>query len=129
MLHSLFLLITAFPGGDEPPREALDLSVLYAGNEGTPYTESWRQMLEPRVKSLRVMSLSKLESKELAGVDVLIVGGEVEEKDSNGKMKGLKSEKHELRFDALQGFPVVLMGGQGGFVSDDWKLKTSWRHG
>jgi hypothetical protein len=128
MLQPLILLSFALPLPAEQPAEALTLSVLYAGNEGTPYTASWQRMLESRVKSLRVMSLAKLEAKDLAGIDVLIIGGEVEEKDEKGQMR-LKSEKHQLAFDALQGFPTVLMGGQGGFVSDEWKLKTSWRHG
>ena len=41
----------------------------------------------------------------------------------------LKSEKIKLSLDELQGFPVVMMGGQGGFFSDDLKLKTSWHAG
>jgi hypothetical protein len=31
--------------------------------------------------------------------------------------------------DELQGIPVVLMGGQGGMLSDDLHLKSSWGAG
>lgn len=128
-MESLFSIFAALAlaqaqGNDE----RLGYSVLYAGNEGTPYTESWRRMLEPRVKSLRVMSLADVEAEDLAGIDVLVIGGEVETRDASGNVR-LKSEHYTLSLELMQGFPVVLMGGQGGLVSDAWMLKTSWQHG
>jgi hypothetical protein len=59
---------------------------------------------------------------------LLVVDGEVESHDAQGEMH-LKSEKIKLALEDLQGFPVVMMGGQGGFLSDDLKLKTSWHAG
>jgi hypothetical protein len=77
---------------------------------------------------VKFVSGSALKREDLAGFDLLVIDGEVESKQP-GEELTLKSEKVKLVLDELQGFPVVLMGGQGGFVSDDLHLKTSWHAG
>ena len=67
-------------------------------------------------------------TSRLYEIDLLVIDGEVTSNDASGQLR-LKNEKINLVLDELQGFPVVLMGGQGAFVSDDLKLKTSWASG
>ncbi len=130
MLIPLVLsVLLGVAAGDAGDALKLPLRVLYAGNAGTPYTDTYRRFFEEHAQSVRTLSLSEFRTADLADVDVLVIGGEVEELDSDGKLKGLKGEKIGFTLDDLQGFPVVLVGGQGGFVSDSFKLKTSWQYG
>ncbi len=130
MKHLVIILagLTAALFGQESRPEKLPWKLLYAGNAGTPYTAAWQAFLAEHAASVRVVSGSALQATDLAGVDVLIIDGEVESHGAGGELR-LKSEKIKLTLDDLQGVPVVLMGGQGGFVSDDFNLKTSWHHG
>lgn len=107
----------------------LPVRVLYAGNESSPYTDAYVKFLGDHAKSVRSLALSSFRRGDLADVDVLVVGGEVEVKDEKGEFQSLRGEKIGFALDDLQGFPVVLIGGQGGFVSDAFELKTSWSHG
>lgn len=118
----------AAPLPQDVPQEHLPLRVLYAGNAGTPYSAAWTKFLGEHVDEVRFVAGRDLRRTDLAGVDLLIVDGEVEDHDANGQLR-LKSEHIELRLADLQGVPVVLMGGQGGFLSDQLNLKTSWHHG
>ncbi len=112
----------------QPATEKLPLSVLYAGNPGTPYSAAWEKFLGEHTTRVKFVAGSALKRADLAGFDLLVIDGEVESK-APGQELTLKSEKVKLVLDELQGFPVVLMGGQGGFVSDDLHLKTSWHAG
>jgi hypothetical protein len=112
----------------QPAAEKLPYSVLYAGNPGTPYSAAWEKFLGEHAARVQFVAGSALKRADLAGFDLLVIDGEVEAHDAQGELR-LKSEKVQLVLDELQGFPVVLMGGQGGFVSDDLKLKTSWHAG
>ena len=111
-----------------PPPEKLPLRVVYAGNAGTPYSVAWQGFLAEHTAEVKFVTGSALRPTDLAGFDVLVIDGEVESKGPDGELQ-LKSEKIRLTLDDLQGVPVVLMGGQGGFLSDELKLKTSWQHG
>ncbi|MBI3817325.1 MAG: hypothetical protein HY286_01440 [Planctomycetes bacterium] len=102
--------------------------MLYAGNAGTPYTASWEAFLKQHAAQVKVISGSALTAAAMEGFDVVIVDGEVESKSANGEPR-LKSEKIPLTLNEAQGIPMLMMGGQGGFLSDDWKLKLSWHHG
>ena len=121
------LLALAF-GVQAPAAEKLPLSILYAGNPGTPYSAAWQTFLGEHASKVQFVAGSALTREDLAGFDLLVIDGEVESHDAQGELQ-LKSEKVKLVLDELQGFPVVLMGGQGGFVSDDLHLKTSWHAG
>lgn len=110
------------------PSEKLPLRIVYAGNVGTPYTDVWQRFLGEHTDGVKVVSASALQRSDLDGFDVLIVDGEVESRDEKGEPR-LKNERVPLHLDQLQGFPVVLVGGQGGFLSDELRLKTSWSHG
>jgi len=110
----------------QPVEEKLPIKVLYAGNAGTPYTAAWERFLGAHTQRVQFVSGGALKHEDLAGFDLLVIDGEV---TVPGEELSLKSEKVQLVLDQLQGFPVVLMGGQGGFLSDDLKLKTSWRAG
>jgi len=124
-LHALLL------GGflaQQPSPERLPLQVLYAGNAGTPYSAAWEKFLGEHTARVQFVSGSALKREDLAGFDLLVIDGEVTS-HAPGEELTLKSEKVKLALDELQGFPVVLMGGQGGFVSDDLHLKTSWHSG
>ncbi|MCB9877876.1 MAG: hypothetical protein H6835_09770 [Planctomycetes bacterium] len=110
------------------PAEQLPLRVLYAGNADTPYTAAWLRFLGAHVDAVTFVAGRDLRARQLTGIDLLIVDGEVEAHDASGQLS-LKSEHIELALDDLQGLPVVLMGGQGGFLSDTLHLKTSWHHG
>ena len=110
----------------QPAGEQLPLQVLYAGNAGTPYTAAWEKFLGAHTQRVKFVSGAALKRADLAGFDLLVIDGEV---TVPGEQLSLKSEKVQLVLNELQGFPVVLMGGQGGFVSDDLKLKTSWHSG
>jgi hypothetical protein len=112
----------------EPAAEKLPLQILYAGNAGTPHSAAWEKFLGEHATRVKFISGSALKREDLAGFDLLVIDGEVESHEP-GQELTLKSEKVKLVLDELQGFPVVLMGGQGGFVSDDLHLKTSWRAG
>lgn len=117
------------PQASQPATEILPLRILYAGNTGTPYTAAWMAFLDEHVASVRFVAGRALSAKDLTDIDVLVVDGEVEQRDATGAMQSLKSEHIRLGLGDLQGFPVVLMGGEGGFLSDELKLKTSWHHG
>jgi len=123
LLTSLLLGALSF---QEPASEKLPFSVLYAGNPGTPYSAAWEKFLGEHATKVKFVGGSALKRADLEGFDLLVIDGEVTVK---GAELQLKSEKVKLVLDELQGFPVVLMGGQGGFVSDDMKLKTSWSAG
>lgn len=125
MLPTLLLLAGAL---QSPPAEKLPYSILYASNAGTPYSAAWEKFLGEHAAKVRFVAGADLKAADLAGCDLLVIDGEVESHDANGQMQ-LKDEKLRLALDELQGFPVVLMGGQGGFVSDDLHLKTSWHAG
>lgn len=125
LLHALFLGACL---AQQPSAEQLPLKVLYAGNAGTPYTAAWEKFLGEHTARVQFVSGSALKREDLAGFDLLVIDGEVTSKAPGEEFK-LKSEKVKLVLDELQGFPVVLMGGQGGFVSDDMHLKTSWQAG
>lgn len=112
----------------EPTTEKLPLKVLYAGNAGTPYTTAWMTFLTTHTNSVKFVVGSDLKTTDLAGVDVLIIDGEVMPPSAAAENR-LKSEKVKLTLDDIQGLPVVLMGGQGGFLSDELGLKTSWKRG
>lgn len=120
------LLVASVP--QDPPAEKLPLSVLHAGNPGTPYSAAWQEFLAAHTTRARFVAGSALKKEDLAGFDVLVIDGEVATHDDKGEVR-LKSEKIRLTLDDLQGFPVVLVGGQGGFVSDELHLKTSWHSG
>ena len=111
-----------------PREEKLALQILYAGNAGTPYSAAWEKFLGEHATRVKFISGHALRREDLAGFDLLVIDGEVTSPDAAGQTR-LKNEKLNLVLDELQGFPVVLMGGQGGFVSDDLKLKTSWASG
>jgi len=125
LLSSLLLSVLAL---QQPAAETLPFSVLYAGNPGTPYSAAWEKFLGEHATKVKFVGGSALKRADLEGFDLLVIDGEVEVHDKSGELQ-LKSEKVKLVLDELQGFPVVLMGGQGGFVSDDMKLKTSWSAG
>jgi len=125
MITALLLVALSF---QEPAGEKLPLSILYAGNAGTPYSAAWEKFLGEHAARVTFVSGSALKRADLAGFDLLVVDGEVESKAPGAELT-LKSEKIQLSLDELQGFPVVLMGGQGGFLSDDLHLKTSWHNG
>ena len=124
-LHALLLGACL---AQQPDPERLPLSVLYAGNAGTPYSAAWEKFLGEHSARVEFVSGSALKREDLAGFDLLVIDGEVTS-HAPGEELSLKSEKVKLALDELQGFPVVLMGGQGGFVSDDLHLKTSWHSG
>lgn len=111
-----------------PQDEKLPLRILYAGNAGTPYTAVWEHFLAAHTASVKVISGSAMRRADLDGFDLLVVDGEVEARNAKGE-PSLKSEKFHVTLDELQGFPVVMVGGQGGFFADDMHLKTSWHHG
>ncbi|HUR27102.1 MAG TPA: hypothetical protein VM509_02880 [Planctomycetota bacterium] len=128
MTSTILFLVAAFFAPQTPSGEKLPLQVLYAGNPGTPYSAAWEKFLGEHCARAQFVAGSKLKREDLAGFDLLVVDGEVTAHDAQGGMK-LKNEKLRMTLDELQGFPVVLMGGQGGFFSDDLKLKTSWHAG
>jgi len=113
-----------------PPATAdkLPLRIVYAGNPGTPYTAAWERFLGEHTEAVKVVAASAVRRADLEGFDVLVVDGEIQTRDEKGDEQ-LKSEKVPLGLDELQGFPVVLVGGQGGVFADALRLKTSWHHG
>lgn len=113
-----------------PPVTAdkLPLRIVYAGNLGTPYTAAWERFLGEHTAAVKVVSAGAVRRADLEGFDVLVVDGEIQTRDEKGDEQ-LKSEKVPLGLDELQGFPVVLVGGQGGVFADALRLKTSWHHG
>jgi hypothetical protein len=128
MVAPLLSLVFGALALQQPAEEKLPLQILYAGNAGTPYSAAWEKFLGAHAQRVQFVSGSALKRADLAGFDLLVIDGEVESK-APGEELTLKSEKVKLVLDELQGFPVVLMGGQGGFVSDDLHLKTSWHSG
>jgi hypothetical protein len=126
MVATLLSLVLAALALQQPAAEKLPLQVLYAGNPGTPYSAAWEKFLGEHTARVKFVAGSALKRADLEGFDLLVIDGEVTVK---GAELQLKSEKVKLVLDELQGFPVVLMGGQGGFVSDDMNLKTSWKAG
>lgn len=129
LLLPAVLAVLQAPQSPAPdPVEKLPLRIVYAGNAGTPYTAAWERFLGEHAASVKVISGGALRRSDLDGFDLLVVDGEVETHDEKGEVR-LKSESIRLGLDELQGFPVVLVGGQGGVFSDALRLKTSWHHG
>jgi len=128
MSLSSVALVVALQGAPPQAPETLPLDVLYAGNPDTPYSAAWQAFLAAHVRHLRFVAGRTLKRADLAGIDLLVVDGEVEAHDAKGNLQ-LKSEKIQLRLADLQGLPVVLMGGEGGSLADGLHLKTSWHHG
>jgi len=124
----ILLLLACLIPAQTPATEKLPLEILYAGNAETAYSGAWMEFLGEHAERVRFVAGKELKLADLAGFDLLVVDGEVESHDANGELK-LKNEKLKLTLEELQGFPVVLMGGQGGFFSDELKLKTSWHAG
>jgi len=122
------LSLVALLARQSPEPERLPLAVLYAGNSGTPYSAAWQAFLADHTARVVFVPGRELTPEALVGFDLLVVDGEVEEHDAEGRLS-LKSEPIALHLSDLQGVPVVLMGGQGGFLSDALHLKTSWHHG
>lgn len=110
-----FLLVHALP--QAPANETLPITVLYAGDADTPYGAAWQRFLGAHVMRVKSIARAELKREHLNGFDLLVVDG-----DPSGKQA-------RLTLDDLQGFPVVLMGGQGGHLADDLHLKTSWHYG
>ncbi len=127
MASTLLSLVLGALAFQEPAAEKLPLEILYAGNADTPYSAAWEKFLAAHATRVKFVSGGALKREDLAGFDVLVIDGEVTSHTA-GELS-LKSEKVKLVLDELQGFPVLLMGGQGGFVSDDMQLKTSWHAG
>ena len=125
MFPSLLLLLAAAFQAQSPAPEKLPFAILYASNAGTPYSAAWQEFLAAHARETKFVAGAALRREDLAGFDLLVIDGEV----TVPGQPSLKSEKLRLVLDELQGFPVVLMGGQGGFVSDDLHLKTSWHAG
>jgi hypothetical protein len=128
MSIAILLTLASWLAPQAPSAEKLPLQILYAGNPGTAYSAAWEKFLGEHAARVQFVAGAQLERDDLAGFDLLVVDGEVTARDERGGMK-LKNEKLRLALDDLQGFSVVLMGGQGGFLSDELKLKTSWRAG
>lgn len=128
MLIPSLVCLSSLALAQAPGAEKLPLRVVYAGNAGTPYSAAWEKFLGEHVARTKPVSGRLLTRDDLAGFDLLVVDGEVESHDAKGELR-LKDEKLPLMLEDLQGFPVVLMGGQGGFFSDELKLKTSWHSG
>ncbi len=124
----ILLLLSCLTPAQVPSAEKLPIQILYAGNADTPYSAAWEKFLGDHAARVKFISGNALKREDLAGFDLLVVDGEVESHDAGSQLK-LKNEKIKLTLDDLQGFPVVLMGGQGGFLSDDLKIKTSWHAG
>ena len=122
------LLLACLAQSAAPSAEKLPIQIVYAGNAGTPYSAAWEHFLADHAARVKFVAGNALRREDLAGFDLLVVDGEVESHDAKGELR-LKNEKFKLELDDLQGFPVVLMGGQGGFLSDDLKIKTSWHAG
>lgn len=128
MVQPLVPILLSLLAMQDTAAEKLPLKILYAGNAGTPYSAAWARFLGEHATEVKAVVGGELTAADLAGFDLLVIDGEVEAKSASGQVQ-LKSEKIALTLADLQGVPVVLMGGQGGFLSDELKLKTSWQHG
>jgi hypothetical protein len=128
MSTPMLVLLACLTQAPAPAPEKLPIQILYAGNAGTPYSAAWEHFLEEHAARVKFVAGSALRREDLTGFDLLVVDGEVESRDAKGDVR-LHDEKLKIDLDDLQGFPVVLMGGQGGFLSDDLKIKTSWHAG
>jgi hypothetical protein len=102
------------------------LRVVFAGDPGTPQTESFRRLLAEHVKSVRVIPVLDLAKADLSQADVLIVGGQTMKK-VDGKVH-MQPGPAGITLDTLS-IPTVLIGGMGARVADDIDLKLGWRHG
>ena len=55
----------------QPAAEKLPLSILYAGNAGTPYSAAWEKFLGEHATRVKFVSGSALKREDLAGFDLL----------------------------------------------------------
>jgi hypothetical protein len=131
-IRTASLLVCFLPAlqqpGAPPQAEKLPLKLVYAGNANTPYTAAQLEFLGAHAASVKFVAGAKLTAADLKGADVLVIDGEVDTKNEKGEVR-LKSEKIDLTLGEVQGFPIVAIGGEGGFFMDNLKLKLSWHHG
>ena len=105
------------------------LRVVYAGDPGTPQTESFRKLLAEHVRSVTVIPVLELAKADLSAADVLIVGGETIGM-ANAVFSGghMKPGPAGVTLDTLS-IPTVLIGAMGARLADNLDLKLGWRHG
>jgi hypothetical protein len=105
------------------------LRVVYAGDPGTPQTESFRKLLAEHVRSVTVLRVLDLAKADLSAADVLIVGGETIGM-ANVVFSGghMKPGPVGITLDTLS-IPTVLIGAMGARIADNLDLKLGWRHG
>lgn len=99
---------------------------MYAGDAGSPDTESWRAFLAQNVASVRVIDVLQLASADLTGADAVIVGGSPV--SGSGREVRVQPAPQGITLDVLP-LPTVLIGGMGGLVADQMNLKLGWRYG
>lgn len=102
------------------------LRVVYAGDPGTPQTESFRKLLAQHVRSVTVIPVLDLAKADLSRADVLLVGGQTMKK-VDGKVH-MQPGPTGITLETLP-IPTVLIGGMGARIADGLDLKLGWRHG
>jgi hypothetical protein len=107
------------------PSAVLPLRVLYAGDGETEHARAFADFLERHTKGCKSVARDKVHCADLDGFDVVLVDGELYEKDSLGNACG-RREIAKMDVAALSKKPLVLVGAVGGLVSQQLELKTAW---
>ncbi len=100
----------------------LPLRVLYASDPGTEYSAGWVEFLGAHTAEVRAVGHAELTPELARSFDVLVIDGELQAGDAYKPQRATVP----LRLSELQGQPVVLMGGLGGWISTDWRLAGAW---
>lgn len=115
-------IVSAGQASEPLPR----LRILYAGDPGTERTLVFQAFLSEHFPSVKTLPVLQLPEANLSDVDVLIVDGEILD-ETGGHIHVLKGPQG-MTLDKLS-VPTILIGGMGGRISDDLRLKLGWRHG
>lgn len=100
------------------------LRVVYAGDQDSDRTRSFEKFLGERFGSVRVVVNETLAEEDLSDADVLVIDGKLSLKEQQvraGTPQGMTLAKLSM--------PTVLIGGVGGRVADQLKLKLGWSYG
>ena len=111
----LLLAWSTLSDGQEPPQLNRSLKILYAGRPGSDREKDFVAFLKEHFDTVRTGDLREFKEADARNVDVTLLDWD------NGVFKGPCPQLSE-RFSR----PVITLGVHGGFICQQWQLKTGY---